>query len=257
MLIFLTRIFQRSSNMPNPSLEPRKAPRQARSQATHDAILQAATQLLSCDGLKGFNTNAIAARAGTSVGSLYQYFPNKDALMLALIHRQKMRMLNDMAQAIRAAPHDDLEAAVRILIGAVIKHSREDGLLASAIDHEEARLPIGDVIASYLQQGSDLCLQFFSQCRELDGLDHRRAARTVPVIIQAIMDHWTASGGLRTAPEPRTADAENGAEGNAAGAEKDDEKGAEVDLEQDVLAVAEHEVVQAVLGYLRYRSAAG
>ena len=213
--------------MSNPSLSPRKSPRQARSQATHDALLQAATQILSCEGLKGFNTNAIAARAGTSVGSLYQYFPNKDALMLALIHRQKMRMLRDMAEAIDAAPRDDLDAAVRILIRAVIKHSREDGLLASAIDHEEARLPVGDVIDAYLQQGSDLCLQFFRQCQALEGVDHYRAARTVPVMIQAIMDHWTASAGLK-----------------------------EGDADAGMLAVAEQEVVQAVLGYLRHRPGA-
>ena len=67
------------------ALEPRKAPAQARSTATVAAILEAAARILETDGLAGYSTNAIARRAGVSVGSLYQYFPGKDAITRALI----------------------------------------------------------------------------------------------------------------------------------------------------------------------------
>ena len=62
-------------------LIPRKTPRQSRATATRDAIVEAAARILEADGMGGFNTNAIAARAGVSIGSLYQYFPAKDAIL--------------------------------------------------------------------------------------------------------------------------------------------------------------------------------
>jgi AcrR family transcriptional regulator len=65
-------------------LRPRKKPTQARSRATVDAILAAAAQVLQVKGYAGATTDRIAERAGVSVGSLYQYFPNKDALLVAL-----------------------------------------------------------------------------------------------------------------------------------------------------------------------------
>lgn len=66
----------------------RRSPRQARSRATYDAILEAASQILERDGLGAFNTNAVAGRAGVSVGTLYQYFPNKEAVLLAAASRE-------------------------------------------------------------------------------------------------------------------------------------------------------------------------
>ena len=67
----------------------RKAPRQRRAAHTVGAILEAAALVLETDGLEGFNTNAVARRAGASIGTLYQYFPSKDALTLALLQREE------------------------------------------------------------------------------------------------------------------------------------------------------------------------
>ncbi|WP_454277896.1 TetR/AcrR family transcriptional regulator [Sphingomonas sanguinis] len=66
-------------------MNPRKTARQGRSAATVDAIVEAAARILEAAGPSGYTTNAIAQRAGVSVGSLYQYFPNKDAITRALI----------------------------------------------------------------------------------------------------------------------------------------------------------------------------
>jgi AcrR family transcriptional regulator len=70
-------------------LRARKTPRQRRATHTVDALLEAAAQVLESEGLAGFNTNAVARRAGASIGSLYQYFPSKDALTLALLLDQQ------------------------------------------------------------------------------------------------------------------------------------------------------------------------
>jgi AcrR family transcriptional regulator len=65
----------------------RRSPRQARSRATWEAIVEAAAQVLERDGPEGFNTNAVAERAGVGIGTLYQYFPNKHAILLAAARR--------------------------------------------------------------------------------------------------------------------------------------------------------------------------
>jgi AcrR family transcriptional regulator len=74
------------SAAPEP-LAPRKRPRQARSQATVDAIVEACLQLLEEGPADRLTTNAIAARSGVSKGSLYQYFPDKDAVVAAAFER--------------------------------------------------------------------------------------------------------------------------------------------------------------------------
>ena len=63
---------------------PRKRPRQDRSKATVDSILDATARVLVRHGFDGLTSNAVAEIAGCSIGSLYQYFPNKEALVAAL-----------------------------------------------------------------------------------------------------------------------------------------------------------------------------
>jgi len=70
-----------------PVLKPRKTPIQARSNASVDAILQATLQVLTSVGKERLTTTRVAARAGVSVGTLYQYFPNKSALLQAALRR--------------------------------------------------------------------------------------------------------------------------------------------------------------------------
>lgn len=67
----------------------RVTPRQGRAQATVEAILEAAAQLLERDGEAGFNTNAIAERAGVSIGTIYRYFPDKRAILVALAEEER------------------------------------------------------------------------------------------------------------------------------------------------------------------------
>jgi AcrR family transcriptional regulator len=71
----------------NDSLDPRKKPRQRRSRVTVESIFEATIQVLLANGLDAITTTQIAERAGVGVGSLYQYFPNKNALLAALVQR--------------------------------------------------------------------------------------------------------------------------------------------------------------------------
>jgi AcrR family transcriptional regulator len=69
-------------------LKPRKAPRQTRSKVTVDAVHEAAIQVLQAEGAVRFTTTRVAERAGVSVGTLYQYFPNKQALLHEVLRRR-------------------------------------------------------------------------------------------------------------------------------------------------------------------------
>jgi AcrR family transcriptional regulator len=70
-----------------PRLEPRKPPVQERSRATVEEILSAAAQVFEAHGYAAGTTNRIAERAGVSIGTLYQYFPSKEAIAVALLER--------------------------------------------------------------------------------------------------------------------------------------------------------------------------
>ncbi|MBN8886435.1 MAG: TetR/AcrR family transcriptional regulator [Rudaea sp.] len=120
-------------------VSPRRLPRQARSQDTLKVLLEAAASVLEKDGLEGYNTNAVAARAGVSIGSLYQYFPHKDALTAALIERERTLLVDEIEHA-RATP--DRKAALTGIIAACVAHQMRRPALARLLDLEEARLPI-------------------------------------------------------------------------------------------------------------------
>lgn len=101
----------------SPSLTPRKQPRQARSLATVSAIFEATIQVLVSDGPRRLTTTCVAERAGVSVGSMYQYFPHKQALFYALNERYLVR-LAERIEATCLAQHgavlsDMVEALVK------------------------------------------------------------------------------------------------------------------------------------------------
>lgn len=90
-------------------LEPRKLPRQSRSKATVQAILDACAETLARRAYGGLTTHAIAVRAGVSVGTLYQYFPNRDAVAGALVVRAMERLLEAMQRALAECVSSGLE----------------------------------------------------------------------------------------------------------------------------------------------------
>ncbi|VFU08466.1 TetR/AcrR family transcriptional regulator [Methylocella tundrae] len=85
-------------------IKARKQPRQARAKATVDAIFEATIQVLLSDGLSRLTTTRVAERAGVSVGTMYQYFPQKQALLFALLARHIEAVADGVATA-RARCH--------------------------------------------------------------------------------------------------------------------------------------------------------
>lgn len=103
------------------SLRPRKKPRQKRSQETVKAILQATTHILKEEGYDKTSTNRVAKRAGVSIGSLYQYFPNKEALVTALFEQHHEQMLEQLQTMIVDLGDAPLTVAVRTYVKAMIE----------------------------------------------------------------------------------------------------------------------------------------
>jgi len=96
----------------------RKKPRQARSQIMVESILESAARVLAEHGYAGANTNRIAEVAGVSVGSLYQYFPNKDALITALHARHSRQMLDVMNTTLARTTGASLREQIAALVHA-------------------------------------------------------------------------------------------------------------------------------------------
>jgi AcrR family transcriptional regulator len=123
-------------------LRPRRAPSQRRSRETVQAIMTAAARVFATAGYAAGTTNRIAAEAGVSVGSLYEYFPNKDALLVALMeaHLVHGQAIVERAAAEIMARRPPLRDAVRHLIDAMIDlHARDRAL--HRVLFEEAPLP--------------------------------------------------------------------------------------------------------------------
>ena len=182
-----TRIPSRPSTM-------RKQPQQARSQATIDAILQAAAHILGQRGWRGLTTNAVADAAGVSIGSLYQYFPNK----LALVEAVRGRHFNEVLDILRAAADQKLPRSRRIesLVDGMIRvHSRYPAahrvLLEEAPRSEDAT-PTHDRFAVILQQRYEAIV-----CANSRGVsrDHGRVVARVLASAVAGVVHDAASNG--------------------------------------------------------------
>src|SRR4051812_12682186 len=95
-----------------PLTKPRKNASQDRSRATVDALVEATARILVKDGFDRASTNRIAETAGVSIGSLYQYFPGKDALVAEVINRHTEDLMQVVRDALAEVIELPLERAV-------------------------------------------------------------------------------------------------------------------------------------------------
>ncbi len=106
------------ARLPLPPDLDRRIPRQQRAQASCAAIFSATERILQRDGLAGLSTNRIAEQAGVSIGTLYQYFPHKQAVLLEMGQRDIAQARLAVAAALAVAPPGEVASAVaRALVG--------------------------------------------------------------------------------------------------------------------------------------------
>ena len=116
-------------------IKPRKSPRQTRSVATVDALVEAGARVLSQEGYERASVNRIAQIAGVSVGSLYQYFPSKEALVAAVVERHSQRMLEVFQKDIVELAHVPMPDAVRGIVARTFEaYALDPGLRRVILD---------------------------------------------------------------------------------------------------------------------------
>ncbi|TXH85046.1 MAG: TetR/AcrR family transcriptional regulator [Rhizobium sp.] len=164
---------------------PRKAPKQARSLATVEAIVEAAARILEERGHEAFSTNAVAEKAGVSVGSLYQYFPRKDALIGALILRETSHLVEG---AERAASQPSAAEALAALILPCVEQQLRRPALARLLDFEEARLPLDAATERVKRRFFELTRATLERPDLPPQADIEVASRDVVAIIKGMVD---------------------------------------------------------------------
>jgi AcrR family transcriptional regulator len=133
LLTFLSGEPPLSTRIGRSKLSMRKKPAQARSKATVDAIIEAAARILSSNGWAGFTTNKVAAAAGVSIGSYYQYFPDKHSLIEAI----RTRHLDDCLSTLKIAVEGEKPLSVfveQLVDGIIAIHSVNPGLHRVLLD---------------------------------------------------------------------------------------------------------------------------
>jgi AcrR family transcriptional regulator len=109
-----------------PLTKPRKQASQERSRATVDALIEATARILVREGFDKASTNRIAEKAGVSVGSLYQYFPGKEALVAAVMERHDQELRQVVRGVLAEVAELPMEQAVRKLVATAIEAHRID-----------------------------------------------------------------------------------------------------------------------------------
>ncbi|PZU58570.1 MAG: TetR family transcriptional regulator [Sphingobium sp.] len=134
-------------NRPVPALlKPRKTAQQARSAATIEAIHIATVQVLLADGVGRLTTTRVAERAGVSVGTMYQYYPHKQALLFAIVDRQLDIIVEAMLAATKRLEGQDLAAVAEGLATAWLDAKTADSLVSRAIYGIAAEFDLTEVM---------------------------------------------------------------------------------------------------------------
>jgi AcrR family transcriptional regulator len=123
--------------------EPRKTPSQERSRQTVDAIIEAAAQVFERHGYVGGTTNHIAERAGVSIGSLYQYFPNKEAILAVLLERhlaEAEEIVGRVMKHVAESPHD-FDGVLHHFVEALVQFHTNNPRLQHVLLEEAPRPP--------------------------------------------------------------------------------------------------------------------
>ncbi|KQY30340.1 TetR family transcriptional regulator [Caulobacter sp. Root487D2Y] len=150
------------TDRPSPRISSRKQPRQARSNELVAAILQAAVQVLAKEGAGRFTTARVAEKAGVSVGSVYQYFPNKAAILFRLQSdewRQTTDLLRDILADVARPPLDRLRTLVHAFVrseceeaGMRVALSDAAPLYRDAPEAQEVRAAGGDIVRDFMRE---------------------------------------------------------------------------------------------------------
>jgi AcrR family transcriptional regulator len=137
---------------PSPLLKPRKTPLQARSTHTVEVIFDACIHVLLDGGIERLTTTRVAERAGVSIGSLYQYFPNKQSLLAAVLERHLRRVVEAVEQACSECKGSTTDTMAATMVDAFLTAKLGDAAASSALYAVAAEVGGMDVVARLTQR---------------------------------------------------------------------------------------------------------
>ena len=169
--------------------DARKTPRQARSRALVETILDTTARILVEHGFAATTTNRVAERAGVSIGSLYQYFPSREALVAAVAHRHSDRIKAALEERL-AEGSADLESGIDALLDAIIQAHRLSPGLTAVLAGEVPRLGALDWKAENTRRGVDLARRLIDRhTGELRAdIDRNAAAFLCSTCVEGVMN---------------------------------------------------------------------
>lgn len=202
MLTKKTRVPAKKKSTRKSAANQRKQPSQERSRETVAVILEAAARILESRGLEGYNTNAVAEKAGVSIGSLYQYFPGKDALTIALILSFEEELLHSVKTAIAASQHDTLTQALQRIVRALYGAHIHRAALNVVLEAEEQRLQ--QHIPEKTETLASLVATLLRKHRQHLRVPLKEAVQDTITISRAMVDAALRQGLTTAAAERRT-----------------------------------------------------
>jgi AcrR family transcriptional regulator len=170
-----------------PPLHPRKRPSQARSAVTVDAILEAAVRVLLADGYPRLTTRRVAEVAGVSVGSLYQYFPNRRSLVAEVIRRKVEEGVRCIEEAAARADGPPAEAVAAVM-AAFAAEKRRGLALSVALRGPMAELEGRRALAEGARRAEAILAGLLGRLlsRPLDAAEAARLALAVAALEGAV-----------------------------------------------------------------------
>jgi AcrR family transcriptional regulator len=170
-----------------PLTKPRKDASQERSRVTVEALIEATARILVQDGFDKASTNRIAEVAGVSVGSLYQYFPSKEALVAAVIDRHQQEILQTVRGELAEAMRLPLEKSVRKLVAVAVKAHRVDPRLHRVLAEQIPRVGKLENVGTFNRENYALFRNYLENyCDELRVRDLDLASFICVTAIEAV-----------------------------------------------------------------------
>jgi AcrR family transcriptional regulator len=169
--------------------KPRKTASQQRSRATVDALVEATARILVREGFDKASTNRIAEVAGVSVGSLYQYFPSKEAIVAAVIDRHQQEIMQTVRDELAEVLAQPVAKAVRMLVAIAVKAHRVDPRLHRVLAEQIPRVGKLEKLETFNRENYTLFRTYLESHRDELRVDDLELASFVCVTTIEALTH--------------------------------------------------------------------
>lgn len=172
-----------------PVTRPRKIATQERSRATVDNLIEATARILVKDGFDKASTNRIAEVSGVSIGSLYQYFPSKEALVVAVIERHQQQIMQTVRSELTQVSTQPLDKAMRKFVAVAVEAHRLDPQLHRVLAEQIPRVGKLEKLETFSRENFNLFRAYLEGVRDELAVDDLELASFVCVTTIEALTH--------------------------------------------------------------------